>query len=252
MDVLIIEDEIPASKRLIKLLKEARSSFNIVEVLDSIEGSVQWLQTNPAPALIFMDIQLADGLSFEIFSSIKIKVPVIFTTAFDQYTLKAFKVTGIDYLLKPIDVEELHQALNKFEALFQPIFQYDIKAIQRVVHEMKTPSYKERFLVKNGAQLQYIPSNIVRYFYSEDGLVFIRTKQANRYAIDYTLERLEELTSPKKYFRINRKMIINVEAIHKIHTYFNSRLKLELLPAIDQEVIVSRDRVSSFKEWLDQ
>ena len=251
MDVLIIEDEIAASKRLTKLIQEVRPNVSVIEVLDSIESSVKWLKTCPAPALIFMDIQLADGLSFEIFNTVKIDVPVIFTTAFDQYTLRAFKVTGIDYLLKPLDIEELHLAMNKYDALFHNAFQYDIHTIQQVVKEIQTPVYKERFLVKNGQQLQYVPIQSARYFYSEDGLVFLKTINGLRYAIDYTLEKLEEVISPKNYMRINRKMIIHIDAIEKIHTYFNSRLKLELRPDPKQEVIVSRDRVATFKNWLD-
>lgn len=252
MDVLIIEDEIPASKRLTKLLKELRPSIEVVEYLDSIEATIKWFDNHTSPALIFMDIQLADGLSFDIFTKVEIKTPVIFTTAFDQYTLRAFKVTGIDYLLKPIDVEELDKALIKFDNLFQQSFQYDITAIKEMVKEIRTPAYKERFLIKNGQQLQYIPVKAARYFYSDGGLVFLKTIQGTRYAIDYTLERLEEMISPREYLRINRKMIIHIEAIHKIHTYFNSRLKLELNPAPNYDVIVSRDRVNSFKDWLDR
>ncbi len=250
MDVLIIEDEIPASKRLTKLLTSCRPDIKVIEVLDSIESSILWLKSNAHPTLIFMDIQLADGLSFEIFNNVNIKTPVIFTTAFDQYTLNAFKVTGIDYLLKPIDVEELKTALDKFDHLFPK--DYDIGVLKKALQEIQTPSYKERFLVKNGQQLQYIPVESVRYFYSDDGLIFLKTEDKKRYAIDYTLEKLEELISPQKFLRINRKMIIGIEAIQKIHTYFNSRLKLELQPDIDFEVIVSRDRVADFKGWLDR
>lgn len=252
MKILIIEDERPAAKRLTQLIVECQPSCEIVETIDSVEGAVKYLTNFQQPDLIFMDIQLADGLSFDIFSQTEVQAPVIFTTAYDQYTLKAFKVNSIDYLLKPIDPEELVAAFVKYEKLNQgQNNNVNQKMIAQLVANLSTKSYKERFLVKIGQQLNYIAIEDIAYFFSEDGFVHAQTFQNKRHILDYTLDQLEGLIDPKDFFRINRKMVIKLPSIKKIHTYFNSRLKLELLPASHLEVIVSRDRVSDFKQWLD-
>lgn len=252
MRVLIIEDELPASKRLTALIQKIEPQANILTSIDSVEAAVDWLDGNPSPDLIFMDIQLADGLSFDIFNQTDIQVPVIFTTAYDQYTLKAFKVNSIDYLLKPIDPEELEYALQKFQTLFQKQEPYSKGTIQQLIQSLTQPEYKERFIVKIGQQLTYIKVADIYYFYSEDGLVYARTGKGKKHAIDYTLDQLQDLIPPAEFFRINRKVITKIEAIYKIGTYFNSRLKLELRPPTDFDVIVSRDRVPPFKKWLDR
>lgn len=252
MDILIIEDEIPAFKRLALLVSQLIPKATIFASIDSIETAVEWFKSNPSPDLIFMDIQLADGLSFDIFNQIKIEAPVVFTTAYDQYAIKAFKVNSIDYLLKPIDTEELKQALEKYNNLYQKQPVISGNTIQQLIQSLTQPEYKERFIVKVGQQLTYINVTDIYYFYSEDGLVFARTAKGKKHAVDYTLDQLEELTSPSDFFRINRKIITRIEAIHKIAAYFNSRLKLELRPLADFDVIVSRDRVPHFKKWLDK
>lgn len=252
MQILIIEDEIPASRRLAALIKEAEPAAQILAVLDSIETAVAWLGNNPSPELIFMDIQLADGLSFDIFAQTNIQVPVIFTTAYDQYTLKAFKVNSIDYLLKPIDPVELTYAFQKFKSLFNKQASYNSNAIQQLIQSLTQPNHKERFIVKTGQQLTYINVPDIRYFFSEEGLVFARTKESKKHALDYTLDQLENLVPPTQFLRINRKVIAGIDSIHKISTYFNSRLILELRPTADFDVIVSRDRVGLFKQWLDK
>jgi len=252
MKALIIEDEHPAVKRLSKLLNKIRPEIQVCQVIDSVEGAVEFFTQEPALDLIFMDIQLADGLSFEIFNLTKIHSPVIFTTAYDQYTLKAFKVNSVDYLLKPIDVDELQESLQKFDAYFNKKVQYNNSAITEMLQALQQPTYKERFIVKAGQQLTFISIEEINYFYSEGGMVFAKASPKKKHIIDYTLDQLENLLNPASFFRLNRKIIVNIDAIRKISTYFNSRLILDLNPKADFEVIVSRDRVSTFKKWLDQ
>ncbi|MEM6965994.1 MAG: LytTR family DNA-binding domain-containing protein [Bacteroidota bacterium] len=252
MKTLIIEDERPAALRLTKLIQKAAPHADIVEVIDSVEASVKWLNHFEQPDLIFMDIQLADGLSFDIFQQTIIKSPVIFTTAYDQYTLKAFKVNSVDYLLKPIDPDELKKALTKYEQIYHQPQQYDQSAIYQLIQNIQKKKYKERFLVKTGQQFSYVPINDIAYFYSEDKVVCAQNNNGKRHILDYTLDQLEDCLDPDAFFRINRKYITKLSAIKKINTYFNSRLKLQLLPAPNAEVIVSRERVGNFKNWLDK
>lgn len=252
MKILIIEDELPASKRLSQLINKYRPEAEIVDSIDSVEGAVSWFQNAPIPDLIFMDIQLSDGLSFDIFHQVEVDAPVIFTTAYDQYTLKAFKVNSIDYLLKPIDPEELERAFEQFDRLQgNRETGGNSPAIQELLKAMAPRQFKHRFLVKVGQQLTHIPVRDIAYFYSEGGALYALSNKGKRHLLDYTLEQLEGLLDPEHFFRINRKIITSVDAIHRIHTYFNSRLKLELLPRTEIDVIVSRDRVSAFKQWLD-
>ncbi len=251
MHILIIEDEQPAAKRLRNLVTECRPQALVLDMLDSVERAVQWLRTQAAPDLIFMDIQLADGLSFDIFQQVAVQSPVVFTTAYDQYTLRAFKVNSVDYLLKPIDPEELADAFRKFDTVFGQKVNYNLQTIQQMMQAMTQPQYKERFMVRVGQQMSYITVADIHYFYSEDGLAYAKTVDNKKYLVDYTLEQLETALNPKQFFRINRKVIASIQSIQKIAPYFNSRLKLELRPKADFEVIVSRERVNDFKNWLD-
>lgn len=254
MQILIIEDEQPAAKQLAKLLRQVRPQAQILPALDSIESAVDFLSApSTIPELIFMDIQLADGLSFDIFNQVQISSPVIFTTAFDQYTLKAFKVNSIDYLLKPIEPEELEAAMHKYENIYRPASGLSASLISQLKDALITPSYKERFLIKVGQQLIYLRTQDVRYFFSEDSLVYAITYENKKHLVDFTLDQLEQVLAPRDFYRINRKIILHLEAIQRIHTYFNGRLKLDLQPSpADLNVIVSRDRVSDFKQWLDR
>jgi len=252
MKVLLIEDEFPAAKRLRKLIEQTCPDAEVIEVIDSVEMAVKWLREFETPDLIFMDIQLADGLSFDIFTQVDVESPVVFTTAYDQYTLKAFKVNSVDYLLKPIDVKELEAAVHKYKTLYQSNMEFDSSVLAQLVANISENKYKERFLVKIGQQLTYVSVEDIAYFYSDDGMLYVQTVQHKRHVLDYTLDQLEKMIDSKFFFRINRKIITHLKAIKKIHTYFNSRLKLELDPAIDLDVIVSRDRVGDFKEWLDR
>lgn len=253
MNTLIVEDEMPAAKRLEKLLGKHCPNCHISAHIDSVESAVAWLSENPAPDLIFMDIQLADGLSFDIFSKTSVNAPVIFTTAFDQYTLKAFKVNSVDYLLKPIDPDELKKAIDKYEKHYRKTESFDPSGIENMLKSVLAQQhYKERFLVKVGQNLVYIPIKEVAYFFSEEGIAFAQCTNGKKHIIEYTLDQLDSLLNPANFFRINRQIIVRPESILKIATWFNSRLKLEITPPNDLNLVVSRDRVPHFKKWLDQ
>ena len=253
MQILIIEDEQPAAKQLAKLIHKARPQAQLLSSLDSIESSVEFFSAaTRLPDLIFMDIQLADGLSFDIFNKINIQAPVIFTTAFDQYTLRAFKVNSIDYLLKPIDPEELAAALGKYENIYQQTPSLSPAVLHQLKNALIEPAYKERFLIKVGQQLINLRTREIRYFFSEESLVYAVTDEGKKHLVDFSLDQLEQVLSPREFFRINRKIMLHIESIHRIHTYFNGRLKLDILPPKDLEAIVSRDRVPDFKQWLDR
>lgn len=262
MKVLIIEDEAPASRRLRKLINEIDTTIEILAVLDSIESSVQWLEQNPAPEIIFMDIQLADGVSFDIFEQIQIQTPIIFTTAYDNYSLKAFKVNSIDYLLKPINKDELTQSIHKFRQLKS---QFSADSYQQQIGNLletlsanttgqtKQTNYKNRFLVKLGDRLESVPEANIGYFQAKDKIVLLTTRQDKKYSVDYSLDDLERLLNPACFFRINRQFIVRIDAIQSIHNYFHGKLKIMLAPAVkDQDIIISREKSTQFKQWLDQ
>lgn len=247
--VIIIEDEPPAAKRLIKMLQKSTTPLEVIDVLDSVEDSIAYLKKFTDYDLLLMDVQLGDGLSFDIFKDVPIEKPVIFTTAYDDYTLQAFKVNSIDYLLKPIDQEDLDNALiqysNRQSQNDQP---FDLNLL---AESLRKPEYKHRFLVKKGKQLVVIPTCEVAYFYSEDGYSLMMHDEGAKHIIDMTMDQLSECLDPAQYHRINRKMIVNLKGINGIHEYFNSRLKLDLVPKPSFDIIVSRDRVKGFKSWLN-
>ncbi len=252
MKCLIVEDEFPASKRLQQLIRKLRPEAEICGVLDSVEATVKWLNNNPQPDLAFLDIQLGDGLSFDIFHRTALSAPVIFTTAYDQYTLKAFKQDSVDYLLKPIEEEELAQAFLQYEQRkrnqLPPALSPEV--IQSLLSNLSQPAYKTRFIIKIGQQLSFIETRQIRYFYSEAGIVYAHMEGKKRHAVDYTLDALEPLLDPTCFFRLNRKVIAHIQSIRKVAPLFNGRLQVKLLPAADFEVAVSRDRAGDFREWL--
>ncbi len=250
LNILIIEDEQPAVKRLIKLLDELNSNHTIVGQFDEVSTATKWLNENEQPDLIFMDIQLADGFSFEIFDQIDIQSPVIFVTAFDNYAIEAFRVNGLDYLLKPIEKDLLAKSLDRFKALKSPK-NIDIEALTQLLNPNKR-QYKERFLIKSGDELSFVRTNEIAYFVSEDSYSFIITKSGNRYIYDDTINQIEQELDPTIFFKINRKEILSLDSIVKIGAYFNNRLKLELQPLQNHEVIVSRPKVKAFKAWLNR
>lgn len=250
MKVVIIEDEYHAARRLTNLIQKIEPTAKIMASLDSVEESVEWWQQNTAPDLLFMDIQLADGLSFDIFKKVEINTPVVFTTAYDEYALQAFKANSVDYLLKPIDEEELGAAIKKFQEIHSK--SYDTFAVEELLRSVQKKEYAQRFLIKSGEQFLSLPIGEVAYFYSEDSLTFARTRQNKKHLIEYTLDDLYTRLDPTRFYRVNRKFILGIEAIKKIHTYFNHRLKLDMQPAYSEGVVVSRERVKGFKKWLGE
>lgn len=250
MQILIIEDENPAAKRLIKLVKEQLPDSEIHGNLDTITASVDWLKNHPEPDLIFLDIQLADGISFEIFEKIKVNSPIIFCTAFDQYAIKAFKLNSIDYLLKPVDPQELGQALKKFQA-GRKVPAITLDQIKNLLQPVQK-TYKNRFLVKVGERIQTIDSQEIGFFFSEDKVTLLQTRQGKKYIIDYTLDEVEEMIDPEHFFRLNRKYISAINAIKEVFTYSNSRLKIHLENCTDNDILISREKMSPFKSWLGQ
>jgi DNA-binding LytR/AlgR family response regulator len=253
MRLIIIEDERPAANRLQKLLLEAEPATEVLDVIDTVEDAAAWFAGGQQLDLAFMDIQLADGLSFEIFKQVEVRVPVIFTTAFDQYALRAFKSNGIDYLLKPVDPIELRSALDKFKRMqAAPAPAPALDALMRMVQEARGPRrFRERFLIKQGEQLRYVPTADAAYFQADTGYVSLVTHDGQRLLLDQSLEQIAQELDPAAFFQISRQCIVSLRAIHKIHTWLNSRLRLDLTPPSKQEVVVSRDRVKDFKGWLD-
>ena len=247
MKILLVEDEIPAARQLTKLLLAHNPLFSILDTLDSVEGTVRWLRTFPAPDLIFMDIQIADGLSFDIFRQVEIKSPVVFTTAFDQYAVQAFRVNAVDYLLKPVDPEDLAKAVQKIAQQRSQPPALDVEAFARYFQKEK---YKDRFLVKTGQQLVFVAASDIAFFRSSEGLTQAHTFSGKKYFVDNTLEELERLLDPHDFFRISRGLTLRLNAIQKIHPHLNGRLKLDLLPACPDDVFVSRERAGEFKAWL--
>lgn len=250
MNIIIIEDEKPAARLLQR--KVEKLGLEVHTLLHSVEESVEWFQNNNHPDLIFLDIQLSDGLSFEIFEQIDIKSAVIFTTAYDEYALRAFKLNSIDYLLKPIDDVDLEIAVNKFKNQVQKntFSNLNFDMIKKMILGNETKEYKSRFSVKIGQQLKVISIDEVECFYSENKGTYLHTFENRNYLLDTTLEQIEVELNPKDFYRVSRKFIIPLKAIKEIQVYSNSRLKVILPSYKDEEVVVSREKVSDFKTWI--
>lgn len=250
MNCLIIEDEKVAAERLMNLIQQYDKDIKVLDVLQSVRKGVEWFQSNNnSPDLVFIDIQLSDGLSFEIFEQTEVTAPLIFTTAYDEYALKAFKVNSIDYILKPIDFDELSNAIDKFKANHQQKT-YSNHVFDSVLKTL-TNDYKSKFVIKVGEHLKVIQTNEVQCFCSMEKSTFLQNLQGRDYAINYSLDQLEELLDPQKFFRINRSYIVAFPAIKDIVSYSNSRLEIKLTSTQSEEIIVSRDRVTEFKSWLE-
>ncbi len=251
MNVIIIEDEKPAARRLNRMLGDLNINVNIM--LHSVQESIEWFTNNEHPDLIFLDIQLSDGLSFEIFDTLTIRSSIIFTTAYDEYALKAFKLNSIDYLLKPIDDDELETAVNKYnEQLPQKQqLQVDFEDIKKLLINPIDRVYKKRFTAKVGQHLKIFSVEDVECFYSENKGTYLHTTDNRNYLIDTTLESLEEELNPQQFFRVSRKFYVNINAIKDIISYTNSRLQIKLNHFNEQEIIVARERVKDFKSWLE-
>ena len=250
MKIIIIEDEKPAARLLQRKLQKL--GVEVGEMLHSVEESIDWFSTNEHPDLIFLDIQLSDGLSFEIFEKIDIKSAVIFTTAYDEYALRAFKLNSIDYLLKPIDEDDLEVAISKFRARLpkQETLQLDFDQIKKMLSNPFDKNYKKRFTVKIGQHLKVIPIEEIECFFSENKGTYLHTFDNRNFLIETTLELLEQDLDPSEFFRVSRKFIIPLKAIKEIVVHSNSRLKVILPSYKEEEVIVSREKVADFKTWI--
>lgn len=243
MKVLVIEDEIPAQEELVRILRKHFSNIEIVDIIGSVRDSVEWLRNNTTD-LIFMDIQLLDGCCFDIFDVVEVRTPIIFTTAYDQYALKAFKVNSVDYLLKPVDEDELVAAVRKMD------YKYD--NIRNLIESyMPTVRYKARISVKTGDIYRFLLIDEVAYFISEDGFTYAVTNNETKHIVDYTISSLETQLDPKRFFRLSRGCIVSIDSIEKITAYFNSRLKVTLKGRKNISIILSRVRVPDFLNWID-
>ena len=251
MNIIIIEDEKPAARRLDRMLQKIGHTAEAM--LHSVEESINWFQNNEHPDLIFLDIQLSDGLSFEIFEAVDIKSAVIFTTAYDEYALQAFKLNSIDYLLKPIDDEDLENAILKYKERIseKKSVSIDFDDIKKLLVNPQEQNYKKRFTIKVGQHLKMIPINKIECFYSENKGTYIHTTEGRDYLIDLTLEQLESGLAPDIFYRASRKFYVNINAIKDIISYTNSRLQIKLHAFNAQEIIVSRERVKEFKTWIN-
>ena len=256
MKILLVEDESATARRLQKLLLEIDATIQVLAILESIAQTVSWLSSNDEPDLIFMDINLSDGLSFGIFDEIELNCPVIFTTAYDQYAIQAFKVNSIDYLLKPINKESLAGSLNKYHKLYNReseaqnvIPKLDIAKLALALGVNK-PAYLRRVVVRFGEIIKAIEIKDVAYFYSDEKIVFMTLKEGKSYPVDFTLDHLEQRLDPDLFFRINRKFLINYYSIEKMISYSKSRIKITLNPPCELESVSSTERSGEFKDWL--
>ena len=254
MNVIIVEDEIPAAEKLERYLQKYSTEVNVLACLRSVKDTIEWLRSNQEKLdLIFLDIQLSDGLSFQIFQHVAVLKPVIFTTAYNEFALDAFKVNSIDYLLKPITFTDLTASLNKLFTLRDEfILKHEgVMRVHEALSSKSLRSYKSRFMVKLGEHIRSITSDQVSMFYADGRDVYLVTSQGKKFIIDYTLESLETILDPALFFRLNRTFIININAIKDVIVYTNSRLKIILQNDIGKEIIVSREKVNEFKEWFD-
>jgi DNA-binding LytR/AlgR family response regulator len=251
MKILIVENERPAADKIVRILKKIDKSINVLGIVETVEEAVNRLQVKPEPDLILMDIQLDDGLCFEIFEIINVDIPVIFTTAYDEYTLKAFKVNSIDYLLKPIEEESLKISLEKYKKLYadKDPFRRDFR---QLMNEFRN-QYKSRFLIRIGEKFRSVPAVEISHFHICERSVFLCDYNGKDYGVDYSLEQLHSILDPRKFFRINRECIINIEAITLMYSYSSSRLQLILKDMEKSDLfVVSREKVSEFKRWIDK
>lgn len=250
MNVVIVEDEKLSAEHLHLLLLKIDPSIQVISYLDSVAATIKTFENGLQADLLFLDIHLADGNSFEIFSKIQLEIPIIFTTAYDNYAIQAFKQNSIDYLLKPVSLKDLQFALGKFKKQQQAVNKQQIENITIAYRQLNKP-YKNRFLVKQGQSIDSIPTEEIHHFETRESLSFLVTNKGSRYAIDYTLDQLETMLQPTVFFRINRKIILHIQSIEKINTYFNGRLSIASAFIEGDERIVSRERVNDLKIWLD-
>lgn len=254
MNILIVEDEGLLARRLQTMLKNLDENITVVGVTGSIKATVNWLQNHPEPDLLFMDIELADGRSFDIFQFITVKAPIIFTTAYDEFAIKAFKLNSIDYLLKPIKEEELKKAWEKFQSRYHQYTLLVAEQLQRLLEQVTTTpaqlKFRERFLVKSGQKMLTVESRDIAYITIKHSVSVLVTKQGKTFTLDYSLDQLEAMLSGTDFFRANRQFIIASSAILAVHPDLNSKLRIELKTPANDEIIVSRERASELKSWM--
>ena len=250
MNVLIVEDELLTAERLANQLFAYDPQITVLAQLPSVAKTVAWLRAHPAPDLLFLDIHLEDDLGFRILAQVPLATPIIFTTAYDEYMVQAFKVNSIDYLLKPIDDDELAAAITKYKLLQQHFAPPELATLLRLFHPAAAPAYKERFMITVGPKLRSVETADVAYFYSEEKVTFLVTHQGQTLPVDFTLDKLGELLNPQQFFRVNRQHLVGLAAIEAVNTYSASKYRLDLRPAPRQEVFVSLVRVADFKHWL--
>lgn len=251
MRILILEDETLASEKLENMLGEIDPTLEVTHTLKSIESALEWFATNAAPDLVISDIRLLDGLSFEIFRQLDYKGPVVFTTAYDQYAMKAFEVNSVDYLLKPVQKEKLMQSLDKLKALQsapEQAFPYD--DLMEMIRS-KQKDFKSRFMIRSGQKIVAVPVEKVAYFFSQNKLTYVVTHDNKKYPLDQPLEIIDRQVDPKIFFRANRQFIVKFEAIEEIHPYFKGRIKINLSPPSEEDIVISADKTPEFKKWLD-
>jgi len=249
MKVIIIEDEKPAIKKLKTALEKINVSVEVLAALSSVEQSIEWLNDNPTPELIFMDIELSDGLSFKIIEQCNIHSPIIFTTAYDEYWQEAFEHNGIEYLLKPIKQEKLESALSKYERLKN----HFANNLQNLLSWQKDANgYKKKFLIKRGTDYVSIKAEDVAYFYASHKVIFLVNKQGAKYILDDSLSEVEAVLDPSTFYRINRKYLVNISAIERIRSYPKSKLQLELVPKVEEEIVIAQENVAAFKQWMNR
>ncbi len=251
MNIIILEDEELAARRLETMIRHFDPSINIMAKIESVEEAIQWFKTHPQPDLIFLDIHLEDDLSFAIFDKVEVKSPIIFTTAFDEYAIKAFKLKSIDYLLKPISQDDLNKAILKYQDWNKTNSTHlDLQSLFSLINN-KVPTYKSRFSITIGTKIKTIDISEIAYFYSQSSITFMVTNENMEYPIDYSLDHLISLMDPQQFFRINRQFLVKMKAIANVHVFPKSHLKLDLIPARKEEVFVSIDKVAKFKDWLN-
>jgi two-component system response regulator LytT len=254
--VLIIEDEIPAQRLLKETLQEIDIKTEVVCCLNSIKSAVEWFKNNSHPDIVLLDIQLSDGLSFEIFKQVNIESSIIFTTAYDEYAIQAFKVNSIDYLLKPVEKDELQTAFEKYQHYNKQFIQeknsyIDFSELAALIKSEKT-EYRKRLLIQSNESFFHLPVDDIALFYSMQGITFAVTFEKREYPVNFSLENLKDQLQPDNFFKINRQFIVNIDAIKRVHSYFNGKLKLEIEPSYAEDIVVGKDKAGAFKRWMDR
>lgn len=256
MRIVIVEDESLLARKLQKMVLELEPAAEIAAITNSISSTVKWLELNGCPDLFLMDIELADGQSFDIFKRVDIKCPIIFTTAYDEFALKAFKVSSIDYLLKPIKIEELRTAINKFHSLSKSSTDAAGLQLNSLLQALqKLPSsktFRDRFLVKQGQKSISIPTNEIAFFFTENSINYLFTENKRKYIVDYTLDEIEKSVDPEKFFRANRQFILSSKAAIAVLPWFNGKLKIETDPTYEEHIIISREKANDFRKWMGE